>query len=438
MKIFRILIVIIPIIYGIYFCYFKKEQKIFWPENELVIIGTIDDYPEKRDASNRYRIKIEQINKLPVTDGSRILIITNPYTEYKYGNQIQTTGLIENPKDFITDTGKTFDYDNYLKLSNVYGITKDPHIRVLQDFNGNKIKNVLFKIRHMFNQNLNMYLDTDTSTLARGILLGEKTSIDKTLRTNLARTSTSHIIALSGYNITIVSEILMKILHSFSLVIKSTIGIIGIFLFIILAGGGSSIMRAGIMATVLIYSRSRGQTYNALWALIVATNILIIINPLALRYDMGFHLSVLATFGLICFQAPINVWFIKHKIHKFFSEIFSTTLAASIMSFPYIAYNMGIVSLLGIFANIIVVPLIPPLMLSSFVVGITGEWLPFVTKIFSFITETISNIILTTINKIGDISYAAILVNQINLIFIILIYLFLFYIGIRRFSKNEE
>jgi len=399
MRIFRILVIALPIIYGIYFCYFKKEDQILWPQESITIKGIIDDYPEKRISSNRYRIKISELNGIKVTDKSKILIITNPYTEYSYGNKVEITGAIENPKDFITDTGKTFDYDNYLKLSKIYGIAKDPRIKILEEFNGNRIKKFLFKIRENFSNNLNKNLNTNTSTLARGVLLGERTSIDNNLRDNLARTSTSHIIALSGYNITIVSEILMKVLNNFSIVIKSTIGILGIFLFIALAGGGSSAVRAGIMATVLIYARSRGFTYNALWALVIATNILIIINPLALRHDMGFHLSVLATFGLICFQAPINVWLIKHKINKFVSETISTTLAASIMSFPYIAYNMGIISILGIFVNTVVVPLIPPLMLFSFLTGITTGNFEFLAKIFGFITEKISEIILLTINK---------------------------------------
>jgi competence protein ComEC len=432
---FRILIVITPLIYGIYFCYFKKENEIVWPTNTIKIIGTIDDYPENRTSSNRYRLKIKNLNDTNVTDDSKILVITNPYTNYKYGNEITITGTVESPKDFITDTGKTFDYDNYLKLSKIYGISKDPEIKVTKEWDGNIIKKILFNIRFKFSQTLNEHLSDLASNLTRGVLLGEKTSIAPNLRDNLARTSTSHIIALSGYNITIVSEILMKLLGAFSLLIKSIIGILGIFLFIIMAGGTSSAVRSGIMASVLIYSKSRGKEYNALWALLIATSILVLMNPLSMRYDVGFHLSILATYGLIVFQEPISVFLIRKKVNKFFTEIISTTLAASIMSFPYIAYNMGIISILGILANVIVVPLLPALMLFSFLTGIVGNSIIFITQIFSFITEVISKIILNTINTIGDISYAAIVIKNINLIFIILIYVFLFYKGFRLVKK---
>ena len=86
--------------------------------------------------------KIESINNTIVTDGSRIILATSPYNKYEYGNKIELLGTVESPKDFITDTGKTFDYDNYLKLSNVYGIMRDPEIKIIKEFDGNKIKKV--------------------------------------------------------------------------------------------------------------------------------------------------------------------------------------------------------------------------------------------------------------------------------------------------------
>jgi competence protein ComEC len=219
--------------------------------------------------------------------------------------------------------------------------------------------------------------------------------------------------------------------------LRSVIGASGILLFLILAGGGSSAMRAGIMAGILIYSRSRGKTYNALWALTIATTVLIIISPLSLRYDVGFHLSVLATFGLIAFQRPISVFLIRKHLYKWFIEILSTTVSATIMTLPYIAYSMGIFSILGIIANIIVVPLLPPLMLFSFLVGILGNNILFLTKIFSFITNTLSNIILYTINYLGSISFAALYVEKIPLVLVSSIYIFLFYKGLRLLTKDS-
>ncbi len=433
-QLFRIIIIVIPIIYGIYVSYFKTDVAIVFPESPIIVLGIIDDYKEERLSSNRYRIKIEEYNGAEVKETARFLLVTNPYTNYKYGQELELTGAVELPEDFITDTGKTFDYDSYLKLSNVYGIMSDPEIKIVQDFKGNYFKKILFNIREKFSNSLDNKLPQMQSSLAKGILLGEKSGITNSLRENLAKTSTSHIIALSGYNITIVSEIIIKLSQGLPIIARSLLGFFGIFIFIIMAGGGSSALRAGIMASVLLYSRSRGKKYDALYALFLATSILILITPLSLRYDMGFHLSILATFGLITYQNHILVFFIKKKLYKWLSEILASTLAASIMTMPYIAYNMGIISILGIFVNMLVVPLVPVLMLFSFLSGI----LPGILSIpFTSLTNLVSTIILNSINKIGSISFAAVYTDKINLVSIIILYLILFYIAFKLVKKES-
>ena len=423
-----------PLCYGIFVSYFKKENIINYPGSAVSITGVIDDYKEERISSNRYRIRVTKYEDQAIEETTRFLIVTNPYTEYVYGQELLLYGEIELPKDFITDTGKTFDYDSYLKLSHVYGIMRDPEIKILNDFRGNHVKRFLFKTRESFSNSIENKLPLADATLAKGILLGEKGGITNTMHENLARSSTSHIIALSGYNITIVSEIILKIFQGLTIAVKSFLGLASIIFFIIMTGGGSSVVRAGIMASVLLYARSRGKKYNALYALMLATAMLVLISPLAIRYDMGFHLSVLATFGLIVFQSSIAGYLIKKRFYKWLAETMASTLSATIMTMPYIAYNMGIVSILGIFANLIVVPLIPPLMLFSFLTAISPH---IISLPFVFVTKNISTIILETINKIGSIKFAAVNTPNINLIFIILVYLILFYIAFKLFKKDS-
>ncbi len=437
LKLFRILLIILPIAYGVYVSWIKEDYPVIFPAEKVAITGYIDDYPEERISSNRYRLRIEKLNNTKVTETARILIVTSPYTKLSYGEEISLYGTIEMPEDFITDTGKTFDYDSYLKLSKVYGITRDPDIEKTSNFKGSRFINFLYKIRHKFSKNLDYRLPKTDASLSQGVLLGEKVGLNNNLRENLARTSTSHIIALSGYNITIVSEIIMKALNGVPIIGRTLVGAGGIIIFIALAGGGSSALRAGIMAGILLYARARGKTYNAVFALALAISILTALNPLALRYDMGFHLSILATFGLIAFQNPIAIFLIKKRLPKFFAEIAASTLAATIMTLPYIAYNMGIISVVGILANIIVVPLVPALMLFSFLTGIIPGILSILTVPFVFITHVISKIMLQTIDKLGSPSWAAIYVQHIYLILILAIYTAIFYAAFKALQKES-
>lgn len=430
-KTLRYAVIILPLFYGVYISFFQKQTPILFPEDKSTITGFIDDYPEERMSSNRYRVKIESFNNTAVTETARILVVTSPHQVFSYGQKIELYGQIELPEDFITDSGKTFDYDSYLKLEKVYGIMRDPEITEYPGFAGNKITSLLFNIRSRFARVLNTHLNPNDSVLSRGVLLGERAGITSKFRDNLARTSTSHIIAISGYNITIVSEIIMKISAPFSLLWRTLFGASGIIIFIALAGGGSSVLRAGIMAGILLYSRWRGKEYNAIYALLLAAALLVSINPLSLRYDVGFHLSLLATFGLIVFQSPIATRLRRFGFNKFFAEILGSTLAATIMTLPYIVYFIGILSIIGIFANIIIVPLIPILMLFSFLTGLFG----FMAAPFAWVTHVVSEIIFRTVNTFGDIPWAAKYVDHIPAIYIVLIYVSIFYTATRALKK---
>lgn len=433
----RIILIILPITYGIYFCYIKKEIEIILPQNSVTVLGYISNYKEERISNNHYTVTILSLNNEPVTDNSKIIITTSSYTDLNYGENITATGIIEKPQNFITNSGAEFDYQNYLRMQNIVGIMRESNIINNNGFSGNYLLKFLYKIRSSFSVNLEKYLNKNDSTLSRGIILGEKTGITNKMRDNLANTSTAHIIALSGYNITIVSELVTKLTAGLGLVISGIFSVFSIIIFILLAGGGSSALRAGIMGIILVYARSRGKNYNALWALFIASSVLILFNPLILRYDMGFHLSVLATFGLIVFQQPIAVFLVKKRFGKFWAEILASTTSATIMTMPYIAYNMGIVSILGIPANLVVVPLLPILMFTSFFTGLLGSISYVLTIPFAYSTHIVSSVILKTINTLGGLLYSAIYKQNIPLLFIVVVYLFLLYYAFKLLKKSS-
>ena len=437
----RTSIIIILLIRSFYIGFLNAPDPIIFGSGQVFITGYIDDYKEERISTDRYRIKITEFNGVTVTEKSRLLVVVSPYEkDLEYGTYVNLTGTIENPKDFITDTGKSFDYDSYLALSNIYGIMRDPEIEIMDKKGGNSLMKTLFSIRKKFSTTLNNLLNEDSAILSRGVLLGEKSGITNDLRNNLAKTSTSHIIALSGYNITIVSEIIMQVTQGLSMVLRTVLGASGILLFVMLAGGGSSAIRAMIMAFILLYARNRGKSYNALWALTIAFTILTTISPRALRYDQGLHLSFLATFGLIVFQTYFASFFIRKHFVKWLANALASTISASIMTLPYIAYKMGIISITGILANVLIVPLLPFLMLFSFLTGIIGFMGNTVVIPFAYITNTISSFILFVINYLGELPFSAIYKEHISIIWILLVYgvILYFAVGAQKITNNTS
>lgn len=437
MKRIKIILVLIPISYAIFFCFFKPEINFSFPEKDVTVVGVVDAYPEKRISSNRYTIKILEYSGYKITETARIIWVTNPYTNYNYGDKFILTGQIEKPENFITDTGKTFDYESYLKLSKVYGILREGESKQVDGFYGSVIKSKIFKIRSIFSGLIDKHLNFESSILTKGVLLGEKNTLPTELRENLSKTNTSHIIAVSGYNVSIVSEFIMKALSGQSLFVKGVFGILGIIFFLIFVGGGNSVLRAGVMGIVIIYSRMIGKSYNSLYALLFATSLLVLINPLALRYDVGFHLSILATFGLITYQKTFSKIFKeKLKVKGFLNEILSSSVSATIMTMPYVAYQIGIMSIVGLFVNIIITPLIPLVMMMGFVSAILGIFLDVLGNFSGFGGNIISGFVLGIINFFGELKFSAIITNSINVWFIIVIYVFLFYFGLKEFKKS--
>lgn len=437
-----ILFIIGAIILGraIYICFLQPKEVIAWPENKIEVFGYVDDYPSIGILSNRYRLRIEKVNDVNVKEKSRIIISTSPQTELVYGEEIVVYGKIENPENFTTDSGVIFDYENYLRLNNIYGITKNADIKTKGRNKGNKITAILFNIRKSFAEQIDYYMPIGSANLSRGVLLGEKVGISPELRNNLQITSTSHIIALSGFNITILVKSFTAITKYLPMFIRSIFAGIGIIVFIIMTGSTSSTIRAGIMASILLYAEGRGKKYNALWALTLALSIMLATTPLALLADVGLHLSVLATFGIIVFEKPITLWlkeklFKKVKIPKIILEAMSSSTSASIMVMPYIAWKMGIISFIGIPVNILIVPMVAPLMLLAFATGLIPllfSFLPIaLTSLLAtslgFATHILAQIMLGIINTGAGIPYASASVPNLSLFIVIPIYLYLFY-----------
>ena len=194
-------------------------------------------------------------------------------------------------------------------------------------------------------------------SLLEGIILGNKQIYSEEIKNELSITGTSHIVAISGMNIVIVSEILMFVLIGLGMWRKQAFWFVSalIFLFIIMVGAPASAIRAGIMGAILLYAQKIGRLSNATRIMIFAGAIMLIFNPLLLRYDVGFQLSFLAVFGLIYIK-PILDELVLRRIKKeelsSLLQIITTTIAAQIAVLGVLIYNFGRISFLYTSSNL--------------------------------------------------------------------------------------
>lgn len=238
-------------------------------------------------------------------------------------------------------------------------ISAEPHVAALREALGVPLRTMI---------------PEPESGIVLGIVLGERASIPRDLKLAFAVTGTTHILAISGFNMTLVAAAATALLrHRVRPAVTAIVTVTAVAGYTILVGPQASVVRAALMAAVgalgLALGR-RGLAANALGGAVVT---MLVIDPLAIE-DAGFLLSVSSTAGLIALDRPV-----RERLERFpgwIREGLSSTVAASIPTLPLVAAIFGRISIVSPLANLIVVPLFAPIMVFGAVTAVVGAIWP--------------------------------------------------------------
>src|SRR3989344_8259933 len=282
---------------------------------EVFLTGKIVDEPNIKENNQQLTL----LAKLVQTDTNsamaesvsvKILLSTGLEENYKYGDEISLKGTLKKPENFITDQGKVFDYVNYLRKDGILYVMSYSKIEIVSRGNGNIVKSALFFAKGKFLEKMDFAIPEPENLLMGGLILGERSSFGQEMRQRFIDTGTIHIVALSGYNVTIVAEWIMEIFAFLPRNFGFSAGIFGILLFVVMAGGQATAVRAGTMAVLALFARATGRNYDVARALILAGVVMVLFNPLILVYDVSFQLSVIATVAAIFFSPKVERYFL--------------------------------------------------------------------------------------------------------------------------------
>ncbi len=391
----------------------------------VTVKGNIINEIQKKDFSQTFIMNIDCIDKIcNKYRDINIKVTTNRYDEYRYGDNIEVVGKILKPFNFDSNGGRTFDYIDYLAKDNIYYEIKKSNIKILNHNNLNPIIYNLFLLKSKFLNNLKAVLGEPHSALAGGLVVGEKASLGNDLIDDFRKAGLIHIVVLSGYNITIIAASIRKILSFLPRNISIILGGIGILLFGILVGGGATVVRSCIMASIALFAEYIRRDYNVLRTLFIAGALMLIQNPLILLYDPSFQLSFLATLGLILLSSPIEkkIGFITEKMG--IRALVASTLATQIFVSPYILYMMGQISIVGIFVNIIVLPVIPITMLLVFLSGAFGFVSYFLSELFGWGSHFLLSYELFMVKYFANLPFSSINIPKFSIWIVIGFYTF--------------
>ncbi|ETB64201.1 TPA: DUF4131 domain-containing protein [Candidatus Nomurabacteria bacterium] len=412
-----------------YFFFIPKAPELKnFVSKEVLVEGIVYSYPAESSATLRFNLKQSNENNY-------FLISTDKGQDIFYGDKLKVKGILKEPDNFMTNTGREFNYKRYLSNKNIYYIVDKSEIDILDKEYKKDLRFWLYKIRKSFSLNILRTISYPENSLSLGLLLGDKSGFDRKMDEDFIKTGTIHIVALSGYNITIIAENVIKI---FELIVSKNLSIIFSFftivLFVIMTGGEATAIRAGIMASILLLSKILGKNYYAKRILFIAFFLMIAYDP---RYiiDMSFQLSFLATFGILYIHPKIFYYLRFITIRFKLRETISTTLSATIAVLPLILYSTGVLSIVSLPANVFILPIIPFAMLFSFITSLFTFISPYIAYPFALISEIILSYVLKIIEIFSSFSFASINVSQFSIIFVFIIYGIIIYL---LFKKNKN
>ena len=351
--------------------------------SKIQLLGYINDEPQRLIDKQRFIFQVKEIrtsNYVVFTD-EKVLITAELYPEFEYGDFISIDGKLQSPKNF-----DDFDYINYLAKDGIFSLAyypkiseisqndflKPKEISILENLKIGLFKNI-FRVKKSFEESVERIITEPNAALINGVLLGSRQNIPQDLKDAFNKTGTTHILAISGYNITIIGLYISSLLTFFIRRQKAFwLTVLGIVLFTILTGASASVVRAAIMGILVLVAYREGRFYSMTNSIVFAGALMIALNPKVLRFDVGFQLSFLATLGLI-YLGPI----IKKRLERMpdfwnFKENLIATASAQLMVLPVILYNFGSFSFLSLPANVLILPAVPLTMLFGFIAGILG------------------------------------------------------------------
>jgi competence protein ComEC len=221
-------------------------------------------------------------------------------------------------------------------------------------------------LRETLSVQVERYLPEPQASLLIGVLFGSERAFSNQFEESLRISGTTHIIAASGYNITILILASSKILGFIKKKWRLIFSLLLIWLYCILSGLGASILRATMMGTITIFALLSGNVRNTHLLIPTGVFFLILLNPKIL-FDIGFQLSILATLGLI-YLLPSIEEFLKRvfdikSISNFIEENFLGTISCTLSTLPISISIFNKVSVVSVFANVLVLPLTESTML---------------------------------------------------------------------------
>jgi len=412
----------------------SNTLQLYNDKEEVVLQGTVVKEPDIRTNKIKLTLTTKFIcSYAPVRRNNKdcrkiegkVLVTVPRYPEYKYSDELEIQGKLKTPVEF-----EDFNYREYLEKVGIYSVMYWPEkVTLMGKAKGWKylVYGKILAFKDRLRQSIGRSLSPPQGSILSAMMLGDKQKLSENLKEQLNITGTRHIVAISGMHISIISLALMYLLIYLGFWRRQAFWLVLIFisLYIIMIGMPASAVRGGVMGLILAWAQIEGRLRGAARAIIFAAVPMLLVNPLLLRFDVGFQLSFAAVLGIIWFKPFFDGWFERLPNILRARDILAMTFSAQIATLPILIYNFGRISLVSPLVNVLIVPLLPYILGGGFIFGFLGmAWLP-LGQILSWPVWLLLTYLSKIIDFFSSLPYAAITAKNVHWLWLIGYYIVL-------------
>lgn len=411
------------------------------------VLGQVDTMPVDGERSTQLTFVVKQIwlsdGRLVDVKG-KLLVQTWPGQGWQYGDSLSLKGSLISPPDV-----DGFSYQEFLARQGVFSMMNYPQIERAGPAGGNLLMKGIFRLRLAAWDVIRRSFPSEEGALLSGILLGLDDDLPTDLKQDFQDSGTAHIIAISGFNISVIAGLLTllcgRLLRRRWAVLAAAGGII---FYTLLVGAGAAVVRAAIMGVMAMAGQWFGRRQNGENALAFTAACMCLINPLIL-WDASFQLSFAATLGLVLYadrmeEALLN-WLERHfspawgeKVSSLLGELILSSLAAELTVLPVLAYHFQRLSIISLPANFFVLPVQPLLMILGGVATLGGLISPLLGQALAWLAWPLLAYTISMVKWLAAVPLASISIQSFPAVLIWGYYLLLFWLTENRSSGWQK
>ncbi|HUP28306.1 MAG TPA: ComEC/Rec2 family competence protein [Chloroflexia bacterium] len=354
--------------------YYNSEQD----GDRVEVRGVVAGEPVPTDRAQRLRLKAETIrlpgNATPKRVTGDMYATVARYPAFSFGERLVLSGVLTDPPQF-----SGFDYRAYLARQGIYSYMTFP--RVKAEGRAEELSIFNMPVRQRVSLAIRQALPEPQAALTVGVVTGDRSSIPTGVQDAFQRSGTTHILAISGQNISLLVGFAWMLYGRKGRGMRMPLWLVGGLLlslvsYTLFTGATPSVVRAAVMGAVLLLAPIAGRRYDATSAITVSAALMALFDPRVVA-DGGFQLSFLATVGITYLAPNLHTLLTSVRMPAALSLPLATSLAAQAATLPLAALLTGRVSLVSVGATLTADFVLLPLMITGIITGIAGTlWLP--------------------------------------------------------------